>query len=52
MDNFFSDIFKFLGGFFSVSLLFLVIIIFFIVRAAKKKKLSNEEDSYLEKDDK
>ncbi|GGB68002.1 hypothetical protein [Fictibacillus barbaricus] len=47
MDNFMSDLFRFLGGFLNVSLLLVIIIVILIVRQARKKRLKNEEEDYL-----
>jgi hypothetical protein len=47
MENFMSDLFRFLGGFLNVSLLLVIIIVVLIVRQAKKKKPQNEEEDYL-----
>ncbi|WP_156488418.1 hypothetical protein [Fictibacillus phosphorivorans] len=47
MDNFMSDVFRFLGGFLNVSLLLVIIIVILIVRKTRKKKPKNEEEDYL-----
>lgn len=47
MDNFISDVFRFLGGFLNVSLLLVIIIVILIVRKTRKKKPKNEEEDYL-----